>query len=155
MQVVSICVPELEQVRVAQILTISSELAQAYKWAMAVPATKRALNRETRFSLLAAARFSATDYLQARPLLATLPCHCDLPCCKPCNVELYQDCEAWLQSAGDGEPDKGRHSPCISCILCFSCGRAVPRLGRWYVLESKGARHIVVRRVAHPCVHRC
>lgn len=73
------CVPELEQVRVAQILTISSELAQAYKWATADPALKRALNRETRFSLMAAARFSATDYLQARitaHYLPALPCPC-------------------------------------------------------------------------------
>ncbi len=67
-QVVPICVPELEQVRVAQILTISSEIAQAYKWATADRALKRQLNRETRFSLMAAARFSATDYLQARSL---------------------------------------------------------------------------------------
>lgn len=60
--------PDLEQVRVAQILTISSEIAQAYKWATADPNLKRQLNRETRFSLMAAARFSATDYLQARSL---------------------------------------------------------------------------------------
>lgn len=81
------CVPELEQVRVAQILTISSELAQAYKWASADPALKRQLNRETRFSLMAAARFSATDYLQAR--------YYGLPCNLSCEVicaELVHTC---------------------------------------------------------------
>lgn len=65
-QVTPVCVPELEQVRVAQILTISAELAQAYKWALADPDLRSQLNLETRVSLAAASRFTATDYLQAR-----------------------------------------------------------------------------------------
>jgi hypothetical protein len=68
-QVVPVCVPELEQVRVAQVLTIAAELAQAYKWALADPKVRRELNLETRVSLAAAARFTATDYLQV-PVLA-------------------------------------------------------------------------------------
>ncbi|CAL8466609.1 g6145 [Coccomyxa elongata] len=74
-EVVPICVPDLEQVRVAQILTISSEIAQAYKWATADRALKRQLNRETRFSLMAAARFSATDYLQAQKIRTRIMTH--------------------------------------------------------------------------------
>lgn len=60
--------PELELVRVAQILTISSELCQAYKWAMADPELQAQFNIETRISLTAAALFSATDYLQVPDL---------------------------------------------------------------------------------------
>ena len=65
-QVVPICIPELEAVRVAQILTIAAELAQAYKWALAKPGLRRQLNADTRISLAAAMRFSATDFLQVR-----------------------------------------------------------------------------------------
>ena len=63
-QVVPICVPDLELVRVAQILTISSEMCQAYKFAMADSRLRKQFNLETRVSLAAAARFTATDYLQ-------------------------------------------------------------------------------------------
>ena len=63
-QVVPICVPELELVRVAQILTISSELCQAYKFAAANSSLRKQFNLETRVSLAAAAQFTATDYLQ-------------------------------------------------------------------------------------------
>ena len=63
-QVVPICVPDLELVRVAQILTISSELCQAYKFAVADARLRKQFNLETRVSLAAAARFTATDYLQ-------------------------------------------------------------------------------------------
>lgn len=63
-QVVPICVPDLELVRVAQILTISSEMCQAYKFAMANSKLRKQFNMETRVSLAAAARFTATDYLQ-------------------------------------------------------------------------------------------
>jgi len=66
MQVVPICIPELELVRVAQIVTISSELCQAYKFALADGALRSQFNLETRVSMAAAASFSATDYLQAR-----------------------------------------------------------------------------------------
>jgi hypothetical protein len=92
--VVPICVPELEQVRVAQILTISSEMAQAYKWAMADPELRRLFNTETRLSLTVAAKFSATDYLQVgRPL----------PSC------MYPD-GVWKRSLGRG---------CSKQILCI------------------------------------
>ena len=56
--------PELELVRVAQILTISSELCQAYKFAAANSSLRKQFNLETRVSLAAAAQFTATDYLQ-------------------------------------------------------------------------------------------
>lgn len=56
--------PDLELVRVAQILTISSEMCQAYKFAMADSKLRSQFNLETRVSLAAAARFTATDYLQ-------------------------------------------------------------------------------------------
>ena len=48
----------------AQILTISSEICQAYKFAMADSKLRKQFNLETRVSLAAAARFTATDYLQ-------------------------------------------------------------------------------------------
>ena len=67
-QVVPICVPDLELVRVAQILTISSEMCQAYKFAMADSKLRKQFNLETRVSLAAAARFTATDYLQVQLL---------------------------------------------------------------------------------------
>ena len=64
MQVVDICIPELELVRVAQILTISSELRQAYKAALLQRHLRCQLSPDTRLSMAAAACFTATDYLQ-------------------------------------------------------------------------------------------
>ena len=67
--------PELELVRVAQILTISSELCQAYKFAAASSSLRKQFNLETRVSLAAAAQFTATDYLQVsliQPVLSPL-----------------------------------------------------------------------------------
>ena len=72
-QVVPICVPDLELVRVAQILTISCEMCQAYKFAMANSKLRKQFNLETRVSLAAAARFTATDYLQVMSNLRSLP----------------------------------------------------------------------------------
>lgn len=67
-QVVPICVPELEQVRVAQTLTIAAEVAQAYKWALADRRLRAEMGLETRVSLAAAQQFTATDYLQVSRL---------------------------------------------------------------------------------------
>ena len=63
--------PDLELVRVAQILTISSEICQAYKFAMADSKLRKQFNLETRVSLAAAARFTATDYLQVQSLYSS------------------------------------------------------------------------------------
>lgn len=64
LQVVPICIPELEAVRVAQVLTIAAELGQAYKWALAEPALRAQLAPDTRISLATALRFTASDFLQ-------------------------------------------------------------------------------------------
>jgi hypothetical protein len=64
LQIVDVCIPELEYVRVAQILTIGCEIAEAYKHALATPELRRQFTLETRMSLGAAERFTATDYLQ-------------------------------------------------------------------------------------------
>ena len=69
--------PELELVRVAQILTISSELCQAYKFAAANRSLRKQFNLETRVSLAAAAQFTATDYLQVcriQSVLSSINC---------------------------------------------------------------------------------
>lgn len=66
-EVVNICIPELEFVRVSQILTIGCELAEAYKQALSTPGLRRQFTLETRMSMMAAERFTATDYLQVLP----------------------------------------------------------------------------------------
>ena len=64
-QVVPVCVPELELTRVSQLLTIGAELRQAHLAALVDPARRRRLQPDTRVTLACAARFSATDLLQA------------------------------------------------------------------------------------------
>lgn len=64
-QVVPVCVPELELTRVSQLLTIGAELRQAHRAALLDPARRRRLQPDTRVTLACAARFSATDLLQA------------------------------------------------------------------------------------------
>ena len=64
-QVVPVCVPELELTRVSQLLTIGAELRQAHHAALRDPARRRRLQPDTRVTLACAARFSATDLLQA------------------------------------------------------------------------------------------
>lgn len=65
LQVVPVCVPELELTRVSQLLTIGAELRQAHLAALLDPARRRRLQPDTRVTLACAARFSATDLLQA------------------------------------------------------------------------------------------
>jgi Asp-tRNA(Asn)/Glu-tRNA(Gln) amidotransferase A subunit family amidase len=74
-QLVDICLPELELVRCAQVVTIAAELAQAWKWALADGRQRRRLTAETRISLAQAARLSATDYLQALRIRTRLMTH--------------------------------------------------------------------------------
>jgi hypothetical protein len=74
LQIVDVCIPELEYVRVAQILTIGCEIAEAYKHALATPELRRQFTLETRMSLGAAERFTATDYLQVCPASDTGLC---------------------------------------------------------------------------------
>ena len=69
------CLPELELVRCAQVVTIAAELAQAWKWALADGRARRRLSPETRVSLAQAARLSATDYLQALRIRTRLMTH--------------------------------------------------------------------------------
>lgn len=65
MQLVPVCIPELELTRVAQLVTIGAELRQAHHRALLTPALRRCLQPDTRVTLACAARFSATDLLQA------------------------------------------------------------------------------------------
>ena len=57
-------IPELELVRVAQMISIGCEIAQACKSASADPNTRRQMNLETRVTLASTSRFLATDFLQ-------------------------------------------------------------------------------------------
>ncbi|KAK9841850.1 hypothetical protein WJX81_007196 [Elliptochloris bilobata] len=65
-EVVPVCMPELELTRVSQLLTIGAELRQAHLGALLSPALRRRLQPDTRVTLACAARFSATDLLQAQ-----------------------------------------------------------------------------------------
>ena len=57
-------IPELELVRVAQMVSIGCEIAQACKKAYADPITRSQMNAETRVTLASTTRFCATDFLQ-------------------------------------------------------------------------------------------
>ena len=63
-------IPELELVRVAQMVSIGCEIAQACKKAYANPLKKRQMNLETRVTLASTTRFSATDFLQVSHSIA-------------------------------------------------------------------------------------
>ena len=61
---VEVCIPELELVRVAQMVCIGCEIAQAHKQSWADPELRRQLNPDTRGTMANATRFLATDFLQ-------------------------------------------------------------------------------------------
>ena len=90
---VDVCLPELELVRCAQVVTIAAELAQAYKPALATAAGRRRFAPETRVSLAQAGRLSATDYIQALKIRARLLTHirrlltqCDILAAPTCGT---------------------------------------------------------------------
>ena len=64
MQVVPLDIPELEMARVAQLVTVGAELAQAYKHFLAKRKMHKYLGPDTRSTLLVAMAFTATDFLQ-------------------------------------------------------------------------------------------
>ena len=66
LQVVDIEIPELELVRVAQMVSIGCEIAQACKGAYSNPKTRQQMNFDTRITLASTSRFLATDFLQVR-----------------------------------------------------------------------------------------
>ncbi len=70
------CIPELELTRVAQLVTIGAELRQAHAGALRGAALRRRLQPDTRVTLACAARFTATDLLQARFPYPTLSWGC-------------------------------------------------------------------------------
>lgn len=61
----------LELARVAQVVSVGAELAQAYKYT----ATGQHLAADTRVMLRVASHFTAADYLQVDA--STLDCGCD------------------------------------------------------------------------------
>jgi len=71
-----VCIPELELTRVAQLVTIGAELRQAHAGALRGAALRRRLQPDTRVTLACAARFTATDLLQARFPYPTLSWGC-------------------------------------------------------------------------------
>ena len=72
-QVVEVTIPELELVRVAQMVAIGCEIAQACKHAYADPRKRRQMNLETRVTLASTSRFLATDFLQVTDFILTCP----------------------------------------------------------------------------------
>jgi len=64
--VVDVEIPELELVRVAQMISIGCEIAEACKAAYSQQPTRRKMNLDSRVTLASTARFLATDFLQAR-----------------------------------------------------------------------------------------
>lgn len=57
-------IPELELVRVAQMISIGCEIAEACKPAYAHQPTRRRMNLDSRVTLASTSRFLATDFLQ-------------------------------------------------------------------------------------------
>eukprot|EP00884_Botryococcus_braunii_P016489 jgi/Botrbrau1/3523/Bobra.341_2s0050.1 len=74
-EIEDICIPELEYVRVSQILTIGCELAEAYKHALSTPSLRHQFTLETRMSMGVSERFTATDYLQAQKIRTRVMTH--------------------------------------------------------------------------------
>ncbi|GBF99222.1 fatty acid amide hydrolase-like [Raphidocelis subcapitata] len=63
--IVSVRLPELEQLRVASTLVIMSELFSVYRWVWSAPALRRQLHEDTRVVLALASRLLACHYLQS------------------------------------------------------------------------------------------
>ena len=106
--------PELELVRVAQILTISSELCQAYKFAAANSSLRKQFNLETRVSLAAAAQFTATDYLQVSCIQSRLS---PPSCCMLADLPAESCCllSKWLARICVAGVLLARMRPIVSC----------------------------------------
>ena len=80
LQIADVTIPELEMVKVAQMVSIGCEIAQACKAAYSNPCTRRQMNLETRFTLASTTRFLTTDFIQAGP---TPPQTARLSSCQP------------------------------------------------------------------------
>ncbi|KAK9810013.1 hypothetical protein WJX72_003338 [[Myrmecia] bisecta] len=74
-EVVPICVPELELLRVAHIAAISSDAIQEHQVALRTPKYRRQINNDVRLSMRIAERFTASHYLQAQQVRTRIMVH--------------------------------------------------------------------------------
>ncbi|KAG2454611.1 hypothetical protein HYH02_000452 [Chlamydomonas schloesseri] len=74
-QVVGVCVPDLEQLRVAHTVTIVSEMAQNFRERVTNPRLRTAFNPESRLALSNSRFWNSADYIQAQRIRARANVH--------------------------------------------------------------------------------